>query len=85
MLEDWQQQEQEMLLAVVISTNRLIPDLIKAIINKHTLQIRNPNATRPWQHVFDVIYGYLLLMNIYENFKFSTAYNLVQLLVLPKC
>ena len=59
------------------STNRLIPDLIKAIINKRTLQIRNPNATRPWQHVFDVIYGYLLLgMNVYENpSKFSTAYN----------
>ena len=59
------------------STNRLIPDLIKAIINKRTLQIRNPNATRPWQHVFDVIYGYLLLgMNVYENpSKFSNAYN----------
>ena len=59
------------------STNRLIPDLIKAIINKRTLQIRNPNATRPWQHVFDVIYGYLLLgMNVHENpSKFSTAYN----------
>ena len=33
------------------SANRLISDLIKAIINNHTLQIRNPNATRPWQHL----------------------------------
>ena len=59
------------------SANRLIPDLIKAIINNHTLQIRNPSATRPWQHVFDVIYGYLLLgKNVYENpSKFSNAYN----------
>ena len=34
---------------------RIIPDIIKSFINKKTLQIRNSKATRPWQHVLDVI------------------------------
>lgn len=34
---------------------RIIPDIIKSFINKKTLQIRNSKATRPWQHVIDVI------------------------------
>ena len=40
--------------------NRLIPDLIRALISGSTLEIRNPKATRPWQHVFDCLNGYLL-------------------------
>jgi len=30
-------------------------------MNKNTMLVRNPEAIRPWQHVLDVIYGYLLL------------------------
>lgn len=41
--------------------NRLIPDLIRASISGHTFEIRNPKATRPWQHVLDCLNGYLLL------------------------
>lgn len=43
------------------SQNRLIPDLIRAAIDKKKLVIRNPSSIRPWQHVFDAINGYLLL------------------------
>ena len=43
------------------SENRLIPDCIKSIKNKKKLLIRFPNSTRPWQHVFEAIYGYMLL------------------------
>jgi CDP-glucose 4,6-dehydratase len=43
-----------------ISKNRLIPDLVKAFSNNGKAQIRNPNSTRPWQHVLDPLYGYLL-------------------------
>lgn len=43
------------------SENRIIPDCIKAIINKENLIIRNPNSTRPWQHVLEPISGYLIL------------------------
>tara|TARA_A100001388_G_C28766582_1_gene501073 strand:- start:292 stop:1356 length:1065 start_codon:yes stop_codon:yes gene_type:complete len=59
------------------SADRLIPDIVRSIINNETLSIRNPNATRPWQHVFDVIYGYLLLArkNYDEPQKFSDSFN----------
>ena len=41
--------------------NRLIPDCVKSLSKNKKPFIRNPNATRPWQHVLEVIYGYLLL------------------------
>jgi CDP-glucose 4,6-dehydratase len=43
------------------SKNRLIPDIVKAASGGNIVQIRNPNAVRPWQHVLDCLYGYLLL------------------------
>ena len=59
------------------SENRLIPDIIRSVINNDKLIIRSPESTRPWQHVFDVIYGYILLgRKLYENPKeFSSPYN----------
>lgn len=43
------------------SEDRLIPDLARAIAVNAPLEIRSPNATRPWQHVLDPLAGYLLL------------------------
>jgi CDP-glucose 4,6-dehydratase len=43
------------------SENRLIPDCIRSIDKKRKLLIRFPKSTRPWQHVFEAIYGYMLL------------------------
>ncbi|MEL7544479.1 MAG: CDP-glucose 4,6-dehydratase [Pseudomonadota bacterium] len=43
------------------STDRLIPDAVRAITAEKTLAIRSPKATRPWQHVLDCLDGYLLL------------------------
>ena len=59
------------------SNNRIIPDSIKSIINKKKLIIRNPNSTRPWQHVLEPISGYLLLAKkLYENKKkYSGSWN----------
>ena len=42
--------------------NRIIPDFIKAFKNKKKLSLRYPNAIRPWQHVIEPLYGYLLLL-----------------------
>lgn len=42
------------------SSNRLMPDLVRNILSDKPLLIRNPNATRPWQHVLDPLFGYLL-------------------------
>jgi CDP-glucose 4,6-dehydratase len=43
------------------SEGRLMPDCMKSWLYKKTVNIRNPNATRPWQHVLDVVNGYLSL------------------------
>ena len=39
--------------------NRIFPDLIRAIRNNLPLEIRNPESTRPWQHVLDPLFGYI--------------------------
>jgi CDP-glucose 4,6-dehydratase len=43
------------------SQDRIIPDIIRSCQKNKPLQIRNPNSTRPWQHVLEPLYGYLLL------------------------
>ncbi len=59
------------------SVDRIIPDIFRAISENNAVQIRYPNAIRPWQHVLEPIYGYLILaQKLYENGnKFSQAYN----------
>jgi CDP-glucose 4,6-dehydratase len=41
--------------------DRLVPDLVTALKSGQTLVVRNPNATRPWQHILDCLKGYLLV------------------------
>lgn len=43
------------------SEDRLIPDLVRAVIAGEPLIIRSPSATRPWQHVLDCLSGYLMV------------------------
>lgn len=43
------------------SDNRLIPDIFKSIRADETLEIRSPNATRPWEHVLEPVSGYMQL------------------------
>ena len=59
------------------SKDRIIPDIVRSIKNNQKVIIRNPNAVRPWQHVLDVLYGYLLLAKkLYKNPKeFSESFN----------
>ena len=62
------------------SKNRLIPDCMKMWLKNKTPEIRNPNSTRPWQHVLEALSGYLDLAlkldkdkNINgESFNFSS-------------
>ena len=50
------------------SEDRLIPDAIKAFEANKPLMIRNPMATRPWQHVLEPLSGYLILAQaLYEQ------------------
>jgi CDP-glucose 4,6-dehydratase len=41
--------------------DRLIPDIFKSFKNKELVVVRNPSATRPWQHVLEPLSGYLVL------------------------
>lgn len=41
--------------------DRIIPDCIKAIEADKLIEVRSPNAIRPWQHVLEPISGYMLL------------------------
>jgi len=43
------------------ATDRIIPDYFRAVKNKQKLLLRNPYATRPWQHVLEPLSGYLNL------------------------
>ena len=51
------------------SLNRIVPDCMSKWSQKKILKIRNPNSTRPWQHVFDVILGYVILAIKLKNSK----------------
>ncbi len=57
--------------------DRIIPDCIRALSKGDPIIIRNPNATRPWQHVLDPLSGYLLLAQrlLENNVRFSGAWN----------
>lgn len=41
--------------------DRLVPDLVRAALDGRPARIRNPDSTRPWQHVLDPLHGYLML------------------------
>ncbi len=52
------------------AVDRIIPDCVKAFSKNRILEIRNPHATRPWQHVLEPLSGYLWLgANLFENNK----------------
>jgi CDP-glucose 4,6-dehydratase len=41
--------------------NRIVPDFVRAVLAKRPLAVRNPDSTRPWQHLLEPLEGYLLL------------------------
>nr|WP_294943022.1 CDP-glucose 4,6-dehydratase [uncultured Mucilaginibacter sp.] len=59
------------------SKDRLIPDIVRALADNREIEIRNPNSVRPWQHVLEPLFGYLLLgaKLAQEPQVYSQAYN----------
>lgn len=51
--------------------NRIVPDVIRSLKQNKKIILRNPNATRPWQHVLEPLYGYLLLGDFLINRKLN--------------
>ena len=58
------------------SEDRILPDAVRAWGNEGTLEVRNPEATRPWQHVLEPLCGYLCLAEtIFQNPSAATDFN----------
>lgn len=58
------------------AADRIIPDCIRAIQKEKSIIVRNPYSTRPYQHVLEPVYVYLLLaMKQYEDRSFAGNYN----------
>ena len=58
------------------TAGRLVPDLIRACLDGTPLEVRSPDAIRPWQHVLNPLSGYLLLAErLCEDPTAATAWN----------
>ena len=58
------------------ANDRIISDCVRAAIEKKDIIIRNPHSTRPYQHVLDPLFAYLMIAaKQYENSKYSGYYN----------
>ena len=58
------------------ATDRIIPDCIRAAAEGRDIIVRNPYSTRPYQHVLEPVYAYLLIaMNQYSNLELAGNYN----------
>jgi CDP-glucose 4,6-dehydratase len=53
--------------------DRLVPDAIRAFMAGRPVEIRNPNAVRPWQHVLEPLRGYLMLAERLHHDRETTA------------
>jgi CDP-glucose 4,6-dehydratase len=59
------------------SEDRLIPDLVRGFLSGKPVAIRNPKATRPWQHVLEPVAGYLKLAEhlLKHRGEFASGWN----------
>ncbi len=56
--------------------DRIIPDCVRAAVNGETIAVRNPYSTRPYQHVLEPIYAYLMIAAMqYQDNKYEGYYN----------
>ena len=58
------------------ASDRIIPDCVRAAKNNETIIVRNPYSTRPYQHVLEPLYAYLMIAAMqYEDNKYAGYYN----------
>ena len=57
------------------ASERLMPDLVRGLIPQETVQIRNIESTRPWQHALDPLFGYLLAVAFSSKNASNYAFN----------
>lgn len=58
------------------ANDRIIPDCVRAALKHEDIIVRNPFSTRPYQHVLEPLYAYLMIVaKQYEDGKFAGYYN----------
>ena len=58
------------------ATDRIIPDCVRAALRGETIIVRNPFSTRPYQHVLEALFAYLLIATEqYKNKNYAGSYN----------
>lgn len=58
------------------ANDRIIPDCVRAVQSGNAIHVRNPNSTRPYQHVLEPLFAYLMIaQKQYEDKKFAGWYN----------
>lgn len=58
------------------ANDRIIPDCIRATMNHEDIIVRNPYSTRPYQHVLEPLYAYLMICaRQYNDKKYAACYN----------
>lgn len=58
------------------ANDRIIPDCIRAAEKETDIIVRNPHSTRPYQHVLEPVFVYLMIaQKQYENIKYAGHYN----------
>ncbi len=56
--------------------DRLVPDVMRAVLLGESVRVRNPNAIRPWQHVINPLSGYLVLCEaLWEDPELASGWN----------
>lgn len=56
--------------------NRIIPDCIRATILGEKIKVRNPSSTRPYQHVLEPLFAYIVMaMRQFSDLSLAGAYN----------
>jgi CDP-glucose 4,6-dehydratase len=45
------------------SADRIVPDFVRAVTMRQAVNLRSPDAVRPWQHVMALVHGYLVLVS----------------------
>lgn len=58
------------------ASDRIIPDCFRATMEKQTIIVRNPDSIRPYQHVLEPLFAYLLIAaEQYKNPRYASCYN----------
>lgn len=59
------------------SPDRILPDCVRAALEKRTILVRNPHSVRPYQHVLEPLYAYLTIAaGQYEDGSLAGSYNI---------